>query len=78
MLVKYGDANNDSKLEAADASLILQKVLKSTFTVQLEKDTSDYEKYLNVDKIRGIEAADAAMVLQKVLKSTYTLPAEEQ
>lgn len=68
--VMYGDIDKNNKLEAADAAIILQYVLKKTAFDFTPED-------LDICEVTGdneITAADAAAVLQKVLKSTYTYP----
>ena len=73
----YGGANNTGRLEAADAAVILQKVLNNSFKMPIESETSDYMKYIDVDLDNKITAADSAAVLQKVLNSSFIMPVEK-
>ncbi len=73
----YGDANNDGDLNAADSSMVLQKVLTSSFELPIESVTDDYMLVVDVDKNNELNAADSALILQKVLISSFTMPCEE-
>lgn len=72
----YGDANNDTTVTAADAAMIMQKVLTDTPTT-LETVTDKYMTYIDVDKSGVLTAADATYVLQKSLDSTFKMPCEK-
>lgn len=74
----YGDADNSGQLTAYDAAIIIQKVLKNTFTMPIEDFTSNYFKYVDVNNDGYLTAADAAEVCQKVLKNNYVMPVEKQ
>lgn len=67
----FGDADEDGDIDAADAAMVLQKALKSTFEVPAGFD------YIDVDIDNKITAADSAAILQKTLKSTYEMPVEK-
>lgn len=71
-----GDADADGVLTASDSAMVLQKVLVSTFTLPIEKETDNYLYYIDTDADGVITASDSAMILQKVLVSTYKMPAE--
>ena len=72
----YGDANADNILTAADAAMILQKVLKNSYQMPVEELTSSWMDYTDVTNDDVLTAADAATVLQKVLKNSYKMPVE--
>ena len=67
--VKYGDVNEDNKIDASDATFTLQYVLNRN-AVKIN------EKAADVDGKNGIDAADSTHILQKALVSTYTFPIE--
>ena len=73
----FGDADGNGKVEAGDATYILQKALVSTFELPLQKKTNDWMRYADVDGNGKIEAGDATFVLQKALVSTFELPVEK-
>lgn len=69
--VLYGDVDNNEKIEAADALMILKNVVKlTTFT-------ADQEKVADVDGNEKIEASDALLVLKKVVKLIDKFPVEQ-
>ena len=72
-----GDADCDGKITAADSAVILQRVLNSSFKMDIEKKTSDYMNYVDVDKDKKLTAADASMVLQKVLNNSFKMNIEK-
>ena len=78
LLFKYGDVDANDSLQAADATVILQKVLVSTYKMPIEEKTDDWMKYADVSNDGFIMANDSAMILQKVLNSSYTMPVEIQ
>ena len=71
-----GGANQTGKIEAADAAVILQKVLNNSYIMPIEFVTDDYLSYLDVDCDGTLTAADSAIVLQKVLNSGFEMPIE--
>lgn len=73
-----GDANMDGSLTAADAAVILQKILNDAYKMPIEEYVSDYVKYVDVDGQSGLTASDSVCVLQKVLNSAYIMPAEKK
>ncbi len=72
----YGDATGDGIITANDAAMILQKSLNLDFITDIEKNTSDYKKYLDVNGDDKIDANDAALVLQKSLNFDFKMPCE--
>ena len=44
----------------------------------IEKETSDYLKYTDVDLDGKLTASDSATVLQKVLNNSFVMPIEKQ
>lgn len=72
----YGDADGSGVLTAADASVILQKVLVRDYLFPIENMAYNYMKIIDVDKDNILTSADCAMVLQKVLNSSYIMPCE--
>ncbi len=74
----YGGANQTGKLEAADAAVIMQKVLNSSYIMPIEYVTDDYLTYLDVDCDGKLTASDATMVMQKVLNNSFVMPIERQ
>ena len=73
-----GGANQTGKVEAADAAVILQKVLNNSYIMPIEFTTDDYLKYIDVDLDGKITASDATQVMQKVLNNSYKMPVEMQ
>ncbi|MBO5561448.1 MAG: Ig-like domain-containing protein, partial [Firmicutes bacterium] len=74
----FGDADGDNVVTANDATFVLQKTLKSTFELPIQKKTDDWLKYADVDADNTITASDSAFILQKTLISTFELPAEKK
>ena len=72
MISKYtpGDVNENGTVEATDALLTLQAVVKLTTL------TADQEKAADVDGNAGIAAQDALCILQKVVKLIDKFPVE--
>ena len=74
----YGDADINGVLTAADASMVLQKVLDSSFKMSVEDTKEDYMYIADVDRNDILTAADASMILQKVLDSSFQMTCESQ
>ena len=73
----FGDSNADSKITAADAAEVLQKVLDASFVTGIEKSGGDYMTVLDVSADGKLTAEDASQILQKTLDNSYTMPCEE-
>ena len=73
----FGDANGDGQLDASDAADTMQKVLKESYVLGIEKKTDDWKKYLDVDLSGSVDASDAVDIMQKVLKDSYMFKAEK-
>ena len=69
--VTYGDVNGNGTVEATDALLTLQAVVKLTTL------TAEQEVAADVDGNAGIAAQDALCILQKVVKLIEEFPVEE-
>ncbi len=76
--ILYGDADINGVLTAADASMVLQKVLDSSFKMSVEDTKEDYMYIADVDRNDILTAADASMILQKVLDSSFQMTCESQ
>ena len=72
----YGGACAEKTLSAADAAMILQKVLDPGTIMPIEKETPNYFKYIDVDADNQLTASDALYVMQKVLDEKCKFPAE--
>ena len=73
----YGDADADGILTAADASLVLQKVLTpDLITLPIEEKSAEYEKYLDTDGDGILTASDALEIQQKSLNEDYIMLCE--
>lgn len=73
----YGDSDNNSKIEANDASGLLQYVLTGVKTKLMEA-VENYMEYLDLDNDGTITSTDVALTLQKSLDSTFLAPAENK
>ena len=71
-----GDADNNGKIEANDAALVLQKVLTDE-RVTLEDVATNAFELLDADKDGQLTARDATYILQKALDSTFLMPNEK-
>ena len=71
-----GDADDNGKVEANDAALVLQKVLTGA-KVALEDVATNAFELLDADNDGQLTAKDAAYILQKALDSTFTMPNEK-
>ena len=74
--VRFGDADNNGSLTAADSAIVLQKVLRGTYQMPVEEAVADYIFYIDVDCDGKITASDSAVIMQKVLRGTYQMPCE--
>lgn len=72
----YGDMDGDGILTAADASILLQKVLNGSYKMPIEDMTSEYKKLADVDGDGELTAGDSAEILQKVLNGSYIFTVE--
>ena len=71
--VKYGDTDCNGKVEAADATLVLQYVLNKNAVTISEQGM----KNIKVTKNGVIDANTSALILQKALVSTFKFEVEE-
>ncbi len=69
----YGDADLNNKLEAADATIVLQYTLNKNAI----KTDADFEKRCDVDKSGKIDANDSVVIMQKVLNSKFVMDVEK-
>lgn len=61
-----GDADNDGVLTAADSATVLQKVLVSNYTMNIQS-VDGYIAYVDIDNDGMLTANDSALILQAVL-----------
>ena len=73
----YGDAGGSGKVDASDASMVLQKALSNSYTMPIQGKTSDWLKYVDVNINGSVDADDAANIMQKTLNGSFTMPAEK-
>ena len=69
----YGDVDGNGFVTAADAAIVLQAAIDSSFNL-----TGNALKAADVDGTGDISVNDASLVLQKVLDSKVVLPAEKK
>lgn len=67
--VVYGDADNNGKVEIADVSIALNKVL--TGTAMPVESNPYFMEYMDLNKDGKFDSADVAEILQMVLNSSY-------
>lgn len=72
----HGDADGDGGITAADAAIVIQKVLAYDFKTPIEDKTDDYMKVLDVDGSGDLTSNDGAYIMQKALNNSYVLPIE--
>lgn len=65
----YGDADNNGKVEIADVSVALNRVLTG-ISMPVESNP-DYMKYMDLNNDGKFDSADVAEILQMVLDSSY-------
>lgn len=63
---KAGDANYDGYITAADVAVLLRKASVSGYTMPLEKETSDYLKYTDMNNDNQITLMDAILLKRKL------------
>lgn len=75
--ILYGDVNDDKRVNAADASLVVQYTLG---TVTLDEQAiirANVDGNVNSDNSPKVNAADASMIIQKYLGSLAQFPVEK-
>lgn len=84
----YGDVNNDTVINASDASLVINYILKPTAVKFIDSGTGEEYKYgiqaanvdgnLDGDGNHVINASDASLIINRILKgSAVEFPAEK-
>ncbi len=68
-----GDVDNNGNIDAKDCSVIVQKTINNSFTVDPE-----YNIFADVNADGYVDAKDAAIVFQYVLKQNVTLKTNKQ